>query len=233
MISGRLCRPTGNALHHISLPSEFEFSALAYPKGVSSLTSLHYLWRSLQAKVDNQVTALNDALHTAANKAGCVPNHHYKLKTYRCPEFRRLRHRKRFWWSLWNQSCRPRKDIVYECFKDIKKASRRLARHRVNEWEQCRAEKLVDMFRKHQICSFWNGLKKPKTRVSHSTISPNDFRAYYNDVINGNELLNSDQLSVSLIHSTEAISTKSSNSDKPTNDTQEAKILEQQQRLWM
>jgi len=85
---------------------------------------------------------------------------------------------------------------VYEYYKGMKTASCRLARQRVNEEEQCKAEKLNEMFRKHQICSFWNGLKKPKTRVSHSTISPNDFRAYYNDVMNDNELLNTGQCSI-------------------------------------
>ena len=37
---------TGSMLDHISLPPEVESRWWAYLKGVSSLTSLHYLWRS-------------------------------------------------------------------------------------------------------------------------------------------------------------------------------------------
>ena len=37
----------GSVLDHRSLPPRVRISALAYLKGVSSLTSLHYLWRSL------------------------------------------------------------------------------------------------------------------------------------------------------------------------------------------
>ena len=61
--------------------------------------------------------------------------------------------------------------MKYECYKGSKKTSRRVSWQNVNHVEQCKAQK-------------------------HSPLDPDDFRIHYNDVINDNAPLNTNQYSI-------------------------------------
>ena len=74
-----------------------------------------------QECVDNYLNAINGAIHTAVEEAGCVTKNNFKPKSYWCPELSALRDRKRFWWSLWDQNGRPRSGVVFDCYKSITK----------------------------------------------------------------------------------------------------------------
>ena len=79
----------------------------------NNLSSLELPHALKPDQIDNHLKSINEALHDAASVSDHTLRKSLKPKAYCCPDLRRLRDRKRFWWSLWVANDRPRTGAVF------------------------------------------------------------------------------------------------------------------------
>jgi hypothetical protein len=103
----------------------------------------------------------------------------YKQKVYR----------KRFWYALWSDNGKPREGVVFDCYKGIKKLTRKISRQNVYNLKALGFNKLNTLFGQRKMSAFWNLLKnKKKTRVQ-SNLHANDLADYYRSIMQDDKVM--------------------------------------------
>ena len=121
--------------------------------------------------IDAYMDKLNCALRDSAVEAGCYSKQHVKPKRYWCPEFSKLRDRKRFRWKLWVENGRPREGFVFSVYKDVKKAFRRISRYHVTNQTRNEHYKLYEMIKARDMTGFWNVIKRKRSIQVKSSLT--------------------------------------------------------------
>ena len=133
--------------------------------------------------VNDRFAAINSTIHEAATEAGCIPRRPQRAKPYWCPELSRLRDKKRFWWSIWVASGRPRNGTVFDIWKSLKKQFRRRARFNVQSILSRNLNIMNNLYKERQMRSFWNKLKQQQNVKTRSHLSADDLAEFYQSVM--------------------------------------------------
>ena len=146
--------------------------------------------------IDNTLGTINDIIHESAIEAGCSPRRPLKPKPYWCPELSELRDKKRYWWAIWVSAGRPRKGIVFEIWKGLKKQFRRRVRSNVQNAISRDLKMVNNLYNKRQMKAFWNKLKRHHQGKVCSTLSAEKLSQYYETIMTDDGILTDDQANI-------------------------------------
>ena len=151
----------------------------------------------LQHWVDERLSCINDAIHSSAVEAGCVPKRPHSPKPYWCPELSKLRDKKRMWWSIWVSGGRPRHGTVYDIFKSVKKQFRKLCRRNGKSVISKDLSAVNRHFSSKNMKAFWNKLNRLQRTKPSSFLTANELANYYKSVMSDDGTLTSEQQKIS------------------------------------
>ena len=140
-------------------------------------------WVTRQEKVDGYAKGLSAIMHESAREAGCNVSDPKRRKLYWSPQMRELKERKRFWWNIWIENCKPRRGIIYECYKNVKRQFRRASRQGIQKHMDERVKFLSSRFRIGQTKRFWNGIKMGRQVKTPSLLNVSDFTKFYSNIM--------------------------------------------------
>ena len=146
----------------------------------------------VESIVNERLSDINEAIHSAAREAGCVPNKIHSPKSFWCPELTRLRDKKRFWWHLWVSAGRPRNGHVYVIYKSLKKEFRRICRHNAANKVARQMKIINNHFTNRNMRAFWGRLRQLQRGDVSSGLHPNDLASYYKTVMSDNGINRND-----------------------------------------
>ena len=146
----------------------------------------------LKIKVNERLEHVNSIFISTTKEAGCLPIKVLKAKTYWCPELSQLRDKKRFWWSLWVSNGRPQSGIVYDILKDLKKKFRKISRSNINKLAMKDTNRINTEFKNKNLNIIWNKLKIHKKLKVNSNLKAEDFKIYFNVLMQDVVPLNAD-----------------------------------------
>ena len=164
--------------------------------GLESLDSSRICTDTLQTCVDNRLSIINSAIHSAAREAGIVPKNSFKPKPFWCPNLSVLRDKKQFWWSIWVELGRPRCGSVFVIWKNLKKQFRRLARHNIQNQIALETSTINQHFKRREMKCFWNKLKKQQQVKTNSVLTADNLAAHFKTVMMDNEHLSGEHLDI-------------------------------------
>jgi hypothetical protein len=136
------------ALHHIPLPNP----SLA---GMSSA----------DAEANSLNTALSNAMHNAAGSAqiaSSAPTSSRKRRHWWTADCTAARDRMRLFFHIWKSCQRPSEGVVYECYREARRAYRRICRKSFNTQQKQRLQLIDRLYATDRPGKFWNLVKKFK-----------------------------------------------------------------------
>ena len=137
----------------------------------------------VQEIIDKRLSSVNEAIHSAASEAGCVPRKKFRSKPYWCPELSQLRDKKRFWWTIWVNCGRPKQGTVFEIKKYLKKQFRQLSRRAIRNLAGRDISQLNCYFTAGNMKAFWNKLKRVQQNHVDSHLSPTKLADHYRRIM--------------------------------------------------
>lgn len=143
--------------------------------------------KAAKMMIESRLGDISSAIHNACKEAGCSPRNPRTPKAYWCPDLAVLRDKKRFWWNIWNSCGRPRDGVVFSIYKHLKKKFRRTSRYFANNIHLKQISDINQQFKKRNMKSFWNLLKRHQRNTVHSALQPDDFAAHYSNVMTDDE----------------------------------------------
>ena len=155
-------------------------------KKLDCLDVLSHNQQDVIGAVNERLSGIVNAIHSASKEAGCVPNKVFKPKPYWCPELSKIRDKKRFWWSLWVDAGRPRQGPVFEVYKNVKKLFRRLSRRFMDNNVLRDLDILNTLYNKKNMKGFWNKLKRQQQCSVQSSLSSEDLGCFYKGIMTDN-----------------------------------------------
>jgi hypothetical protein len=138
---------------------------------------------NIQTSVDSFVSNITQAIHNAAQEAGCTQERKNPPKSFWCPRLAQLRDKKRFWWRLWGDNGRPRSGTIYECYKNVKKLFRKTFRQSIDNSTTRHYTKLQQLYTSKSMRAFWNEIRNKKRTKVASNLQPNDFKQFYSSIM--------------------------------------------------
>lgn len=151
--------------------------------------------RELQSAMTIWLQRICDAIHGSANETVCVDNQRRRSakRPFWNSELAALNANKKLWWFIWKSCGSPKQGVVFECLKNSKRKFRKLSRYSLNNAVYSTSKRLSDAYYRGDMDTFWR-LMKTRTTIIKSSLMPNDFSSFYEDIMLDKDAPTSDQL---------------------------------------
>ena len=143
-----------------------------------------------QSFVDSYCEQLTLVLHNAAWKTKESIQSDYTLRSKRKRNFwwdndcKTANCRLKFWFQLWKSCERPRQGCIYDCYKSVKSAYRKVCRKAFNCASRKKFELCNNLFKEKRMNKFWNQVKQSRRTSQNddkSCISNETFESFFRE----------------------------------------------------
>ena len=154
----------------------------------------------VQTVIDSHCDSLVTAMHEASLSARSSSQHQTSTRRRRHhwwnSDCTQARDRMRLFYAIWKSCDRPSSGAVYTCYRDARKAYRRICRHAVNSKNHRSFRLLEQLLQAGRPGKFWNLVRKSKARNTACTaIPPARLYDHFNAKLNPNDTSTNDVIS--------------------------------------